>query len=396
MLGGSLSCRRSVGTTDAADVATCCEVAAPAYSGYTGKRMEPTTPHSGHSALDPQSSAPGAEPARPGRLLTRPASSVPRAASVQAAGVAAAQAAPPVSVDIESLVTEDDTPVDNMPSEKQQRLLTEPLYSSWAGPGGGRTFLAAANVGVFAEARNPAIVPDVFLSLDVQVADNWWDKRHRSYFVWEFGKPPDLVVEIVSNREGNEVGSKRFAYARMGVSYYVIYDPFHRVMREDVRVYRLRDGSYERQESLRFAELRLGLRLWEGAFEGVWWSGWLRWTDEHDVLIPTGREQRQRADQEGQRADQEGQRADQEGQRADQEGQRADQEGQRADQEGQRADQEGQRADQEGQRADQEGQRADQERHRAEHAEYLLSEERRRAERLAALLRRSGIDPERG
>ena len=197
-----------------------------------------------------------------------------------------------MSVDIESLVTEDDTPVDNMPSEKQQRLLTEPLYSSWAGPGGGRTFLAAANVGVFAEARNPAIVPDVFLSLDVQVADNWWDKRHRSYFVWEFGKPPELVVEIVSNREGNEVGSKRLAYARMGVGYYVIYDPFHRVMREDVRVYRLRDGGYERQESLRFAELRLGLRLWEGAFEGVWWSGWLRWTDEHDVLIPTGREQR--------------------------------------------------------------------------------------------------------
>ena len=302
--------------------------------------MEPATPHSGHPALDPQSNASGAEAAPPGRVLARPASSVPRAGTVRSAGVAAAPPVPPVSVDIESLVTEDDTPVDNMPSEKQQRLLTEPLYSSWAGPGAGRTFLAAANVGVFAEARNPAIVPDVFLSLDVQVADNFWDKRHRSYFVWEFGKPPDLVVEIVSNREGNEVGSKRLAYARMGVGYYVIYDPFHRVMRDDLRVYQLRNGSYERQERPRFPELRLGLRLWEGEFEGVWWSGWLRWMDEHDVLIPTGREQRQRADQEGQRADQE--------------------------------------------------------RQRAEHAEHLLSEERRRAERLAALLRRSGIDPERG
>ena len=83
----------------------------------------------------------------------------------------------------------------------------------------------------------------------------------------------------------------------------------------------------------------MGVRLWEGAFEGVWWSGWLRWTGERDVLIPTGREQRDRADQA---------------------------------------------------------------RDRAEHAEHLLSEERhraeqehRRAERLAALLRRSGIDPER-
>ena len=262
--------------------------------------MEPTTPHSDYSALDPQSSVPGAEPAAPGRLLAGPALSVPLAGTVRPAGVPAAPAAPPVDFDIESLVTEDDTPVDNMPSEKQQRLLTEPLYSSWAGPGGGRTFLAAANVGVFPEARNPAIVPDVFLSLDVQVHDNFWDKRHRSYFVWEFGKPPDLVVEIVSNQKGNEVGSKRLRYARMGVAYYVIHDPFHRLMRDDLRVYRLQGGRYQRQESLRFPELRLGMRLWEGEFEGVWWSGWLRWTDEHETLIPTGKE---RAEQEHQRAE---------------------------------------------------------------------------------------------
>ena len=41
---------------------------------------------------------------------------------------------------IEHLVTEDETPVDNLPSEKQQRLLTELLYSAWSGPGEGRTF----------------------------------------------------------------------------------------------------------------------------------------------------------------------------------------------------------------------------------------------------------------
>ena len=34
--------------------------------------------------------------------------------------------------DIDDLVTEDDIPVDNIFSEKQQRLLTEPLYSSMA------------------------------------------------------------------------------------------------------------------------------------------------------------------------------------------------------------------------------------------------------------------------
>ena len=42
---------------------------------------------------------------------------------------------PDVAPNIDDLVTEDDTPVDNLPSEKQQRLLTEPLYSSWSGPG---------------------------------------------------------------------------------------------------------------------------------------------------------------------------------------------------------------------------------------------------------------------
>ena len=47
---------------------------------------------------------------------------------------------------VDHIVTEDDTPVDNIFSEKQQRLLTEPLYSSWTP---GRLFLAAANVGLF-------------------------------------------------------------------------------------------------------------------------------------------------------------------------------------------------------------------------------------------------------
>jgi hypothetical protein len=83
--------------------------------------------------------------------------------------------------DFETLVTEDETPVDNIASEKQQRLLTEPLYSSWAGPGVGRTFLATANVGVFYHPRKSPIVPDVLVSLDVRVANNWWEKRHRIY-----------------------------------------------------------------------------------------------------------------------------------------------------------------------------------------------------------------------
>ena len=324
--------------------------------------MDAPTFNAGHSAPDPPAAEPAASPDRtPAGVLARPALSVPHTAPV--AGPAGAAAA--LGVDVETLVTEDDTPVDNMPSEKQQRLLTEPLFSSWSGPGGGRSFVAAANVGVFQEPRNPAIVPDVFVSLDVQVHENWWDKKHRSYFVWEFGKPPDLVVEIVSNQKGNEVGRKRRRYAEMGVEYYVINDPLHQVMDDELRIHRLRGGSYERQESAWFPELRLGLTLWDGEFEAVR-HRWLRWVDEHGVLIPTGREQRRRADAEHRLADAEHRRADTEHRRAE--------------------------------HAEQllaaEHRRADTEHRRAEHAEQLLAAERRRFEHLAALLRRSGVDPE--
>ena len=199
--------------------------------------MDQTTPDASRSGMEPRSSADRARSAadvmrRPGRapagVLSRPPASEPNAAPVPGARGSGAPALPEVDFDIESLVTEDDTPVD-MLSEKQQRLLTEPLYSSWPVPGAGRTFLVAANVGVFPEPRNPAMVPDVFVSLDVQVAENWWEKAHRVYFVWEFGKAPDLVLEIVSNREGNEDGRKKLRYARMGVGAHVIYDPWQRV-----------------------------------------------------------------------------------------------------------------------------------------------------------------------
>jgi Uma2 family endonuclease len=222
--------------------------------------------------------------------------------------------------DVQGLITEDETPVDNLPSEKQQRLLTEPLYSSWPGPGAGRPFLVAANVGLFAQVRNPAIVPDVFVSLDVEVAEDWWRKEHRSYFVWEFGKPPELVLEIVSNQEGGEDEAKKRTYARMRISYYVIYDPLRQVMSDVLTVYRLSDVGYERQATPQFPALGLGLTLWEGTFEGKH-DTWLRWTDAHGVLIPTGRE---RAEQAEQQLLQERQRAEQERQRAEQEHQRAE------------------------------------------------------------------------
>ncbi len=246
-------------------------------------------------------------------------------------------------VDISHIKTEDDTPVDNVFSEKQQRLLTEPLYSSWSGPGEGRTFAVFSNVGVFFSPKKPPVVPDVFLSLDVEIDPDPWAKAHRSYFVWEYGKVPDIVIEVVSNREGGEADTKFNLYRQLHVPTYVIHDPEKHLSEDELRVFVFSNSFYRQTDDFWFEDLQLGLTLWEGAFEGVEGT-WLRWCDREGKVIPAGFEERQRAQTERQRAEAERQRAEAEQQRAETERQRAEAEQQRAETERQRAETERQRA----------------------------------------------------
>lgn len=218
--------------------------------------------------------------------------------------------------DISHLVIEDDAPVDNFQSAKQQRLLVEPLYNSQVLP---RPFIADANVGLFYALREDPIVPDVFLSLGVQMPDDWSQKRNRSYFVWEFGKFPEVVVEIVSNRRGSELvssdaekPSKQSLYARLGIPYYAVFDPLRQIQEPEqmdgalLKVFGLTQGRYRELIAPFWLEaVGLGLTLWEGEFEDQ--SGlWLRWCNLAGEVIPTGAEQ---AAQEVQRANAEAQRA---------------------------------------------------------------------------------------
>ncbi|MGQ9903609.1 MAG: Uma2 family endonuclease [Anaerolineae bacterium] len=221
----------------------------------------------------------------------------------------------------DDIITEDDTPVDNIYSEKQQRLLTEPLYASWSGPDGDGRFLALANVGLFYSVREPPLVPDVLLSVGVQAPPELWEKRHRSYFVWEYGKPPDVVIEIVSNRKGGEDDQKLAIYASIGVSYYIILDPDEHLRSGVLRAFDLHPNGYARMSDLRLAKVGLGLTLWRGKYEGTE-DLWLRWCNLRGDLIPTGAE---RAEAERQRAELERQRAEAERQRAEAERQRAEQ-----------------------------------------------------------------------
>ena len=211
----------------------------------------------------------------------------------------------------EQVVTEDDQPVDNLFSAKQQTLLKRPLYASWTPPAGKhqipgqkRAFLADSDIGVFFAIDRPPRAPDFFLSLDVRPRDDWYEKRNRSYFVWEFGKPPDVVVEIVSNTEGGELDYKLDDYAEMGARYYVVFDPQRKLKEMEgqvLQVYELIGLSYRLRDDFALPDLGLSLTLWLGVFEGKE-DTWLRWRDDQGAVIPTGEE---RAAQEAARADQE-------------------------------------------------------------------------------------------
>jgi len=203
--------------------------------------------------------------------------------------------------DVSNLVTEDDTPVDNFGSAKQQRLFVESIYSS----GKGQSCLAEANVGIFYSSEEPEIVPDVFLSLDVTVPEDWWKKQNRCYMVWKFKKPPEVAIEIVSNKSGEELGEKLNIYAKVGVKYYIVYDPSQQLGEKVLRVYELRGMRYYETNQTWLDKVGLGVTLWSGVFEGRH-DVWLRWCDREGNVLLTGSEigeqEKQRAEQEKQRA----------------------------------------------------------------------------------------------
>jgi Uma2 family endonuclease len=236
------------------------------------------------------------------------------------------------SLDISHLEVENDTPVDNFQSAQQQRLLIDALYSSTPLP---LPFIAEADVGVFYQLKGDPVVPDVLLSLGVKRAEDFSQRENRTYFVWQFGKVPDVCVEIVSNQEGDELGlsqksqrkgktrSKKDLYAQLGVPYYVVFDPLRQLQGEQamaeaiLRVWTISPTGYTELtpasgivstgESVWLDGVGLGLTLWEGAYEEETPRLWLRWCDQEGRVVPTGAEgqaaERQRAETERQRAE---------------------------------------------------------------------------------------------
>lgn len=186
---------------------------------------------------------------------------------------------------VEHLKIEDDTPVDSIYSEKQMRLLTSPLYTSWPGPAGDGQFVVMANVGMFFAINQPPLVPDVLLSLGVRVSSSLEEKRHRSYFFWEFGKAPDAIIEIVSNDVGGELGAKKDKYADIGIPFYIVWDPLQILSTTPLQAFVLHGKQYQSTTAASLSGLRLGLQVWHGTFEQLE-ADWLRWCDAEGKLIP--------------------------------------------------------------------------------------------------------------
>jgi Uma2 family endonuclease len=111
---------------------------------------------------------------------------------------------------------------------------------------------------------NPKIpvVPDAFLSLGVERRKG--GKSRRSYVTWEEDDiVPKLVIEMVSHTPGGEYDEKLDIYTKLGVAYYVVYNPefWKRDGHLPFEVYKLVNGVYRLQigEPFWIPEIGLGI-----------------------------------------------------------------------------------------------------------------------------------------
>lgn len=219
-----------------------------------------------------------------------------------------------------------DDPVDNL----LQPLLAAALRESLELAGLiVESMIIATNFGICATVGDKTVVkaPDWVFIAAVEPADR--GEIRRSYTPHAEGDIPAIVMEFISETEGNEYSiNPHYPYGKwyfyeqiLQVPLYVIFNP----KTAELDVYRLTDNQYQPQQPNEkghywLAEIGLFLGLWSGK-KAELTSCWLRWWDGSGNLLLWGNEL---VDQERQRTEQERQRAEQERQRAEQERQRAE------------------------------------------------------------------------
>jgi Uma2 family endonuclease len=209
----------------------------------------------------------------------------------------------------DELPCSDDTPVDNELQEIIPSLLKSILRMLWKGR---MDWFFGIDMGIYTDPEQPPIVPDGFLSLNVERS---FDEDLRlSYLLWEEEIPPILALEVVSTKPGGEYTTKLNKYAELGVLYYIIYNPKRR-RKARLEIHKLIQGSYELQNAnpLWMPEIGLGIGSERAEYDDLT-REWLYWYDRDVNRYPTPYEQieqeRQRADDADRLIDRERQRAE--------------------------------------------------------------------------------------
>jgi Uma2 family endonuclease len=189
--------------------------------------------------------------------------------------------------------TEDELPYDDgMPMETERhalqlQLLLDPLRLFYIGRQdayvGGNMFVYFS----LDQVRHQDFRgPDFFVVLGVP------KRERKSWVVWQEGKGPDVVIELLSDSTAaQDKGEKKTIYQdRLRVPEYFWFDPFS----GEWAGFRLRDGRYEEigeDSHGRLLSQCLGLALvrWEGIYQEVE-ARWLRWVTWAGTLLPTSQE----------------------------------------------------------------------------------------------------------
>jgi Uma2 family endonuclease len=165
--------------------------------------------------------------------------------------------------------------------------------------------------------------PDVFVALDVPKGERL------SWVSWEEGKPPDVVIELLSDSTAtfDKTKKKQIYQNQMRVPAFYWFDPFNP---QDWAGFHLQSGQYQPiqpndQGHLACHVLDLTLAQWQGSFKQVE-ATWLRWASPNgDILLTAEEQAHQQAEQAHQQAEQAYQQAEQAHQQAEQAHQRATQ-----------------------------------------------------------------------
>jgi Uma2 family endonuclease len=255
-------------------------------------------------------------------------------------------------------LTEDDLPSsDGIPMEtqrhvKQMNMLVETLTLHWQDRQD--CFIGCDMFVYFSpdQVKNKDFRgPDVFV-----VQDTTFHER-KSWVVWQEGKSPDVVIELMSESTAtfDKTRKKDIYQDELQVPEYFLYDPFS----GELLGYRLVGGVYhpiaaDAQGGL--VSQKTGLRLvqWRGEYDRIA-IVWLRWATLDGVLLPTKDE--------------------------------------RAEQAEQKVEQERREKEQFRREHEQATHKAEQAARKAEQAEQKAEQATRKVEQLVARLRELGIDP---